>query len=108
MEMETETLIWLGFMAILTLLIGSIIVMVIVSGVFTPIDVSTGAPYIEEVVIAYRFATGPYSNCGSYFSDSTSIGPNQQQIGIYYDEPGKVLCPQCARLVPGSSYSRRL
>ena len=53
-------------------------------------EVSTGSPFIENVTLAYKFAMGPYQNCGSIFHEVDKLAPKAVPLGIYYDNPDKV------------------
>lgn len=74
----------------LVALLMSLLALLVYSGLFSSIDVKTTKPPIGNVVIAYKDGTGPYQNCGSYFTESCSIDPTKTQIGLYYDDPEKV------------------
>ncbi|XP_067932541.1 testis-expressed protein 264-like [Watersipora subatra] len=72
------------------LLLLTLFLLLIYSGLFASVDVKTGAPPIGKAYIAYKDGSGAYKNVGSNFSESTSIAPNLKQIGFYYDDPIKV------------------
>lgn len=79
-----------GFVALLIPFLACLVALLVHSGLFTHVGVSTGKPPIGKAYLAYKDGTGPYSGVGSTFSESTSIAPNLKQIGIYYDDPAKV------------------
>ena len=62
-----------------------------VCGVLQTVEVGAGAPPIEDVVLAYKFAKGPYKNAGELFSEITRIAPKYRNLGIYYDNPNEVI-----------------
>lgn len=49
----------------------------------------TASPY-PAMLVAYRFSTGAYSNCGAYFEHVMKFAPHHKGIGIYYDNPEQV------------------
>lgn len=74
-------------LGLLALLIVTLLVLLVYSGLFASVDVKTGPPPMNKVVIAYKDGKGPYSNTGSFFSEAVSIAPDKKSIGIYYDNP---------------------
>ena len=88
--MDATVMIGLGLFALSILLIATIFVAVVYSGLFTKITVGAGKPPIENVTIAYKYSTGPYKNCGQFFTEVVSLAPKQRGIGIYYDDPKQV------------------
>uniref|UniRef100_A0A3Q0SW14 Testis expressed 264, ER-phagy receptor a n=1 Tax=Amphilophus citrinellus TaxID=61819 RepID=A0A3Q0SW14_AMPCI len=70
------------------------------SGLLSDIVIRTGPPPIRNVTIAYKFKEGPYKDCGAAYTESCSIGPKLNAIGVFYDDPkqkcryvvGSILC----------------
>lgn len=88
--METEIWLIVVFFVLLIALLGSVLGLLIHSGLFAPVDIKVKKPPIGKVVIAYKDGRGPYKECGANFSEATSIAPEKKQIGLYYDPPDKV------------------
>ncbi|XP_008408078.1 testis-expressed sequence 264 protein [Poecilia reticulata] len=82
----------------LVLTVGGLLVY---SGLLSEVVVKTGAPPIRNVTVAYKFKQGAYKDCGAAFTETYSIGPNLRPIGIFYDDPKKILPEKC-RYVVGS------
>uniref|UniRef100_A0A8C6UWK9 Testis expressed 264, ER-phagy receptor n=1 Tax=Neogobius melanostomus TaxID=47308 RepID=A0A8C6UWK9_9GOBI len=76
----------------------------IYSGLLSEVVVLTGSPPIKKITIVYKFIQGPYKNCGHVFKESHNIGPKLPLIGVFYDDPQKVLGPDC-RCAVGSVVS---
>lgn len=90
-SMDDWQLAFFSLFCLLALLL-SLFALLAYSGLFSSVDPkTTNKPPIGSVVFAYKDGTGPYQNCGSYFSDSCSIAPTKKQMGIYYDDPEKVI-----------------
>ncbi|KAK5872572.1 hypothetical protein PBY51_013257 [Eleginops maclovinus] len=75
------------------------------SGLFSDIIILTGSPPVKKITFAYKFKEGPYKDCRQLFKESHRIGPKLSSIGVYYDDPEKVLGPQCRSAV-GSILSK--
>uniref|UniRef100_A0A3Q0SPV2 Testis expressed 264, ER-phagy receptor a n=1 Tax=Amphilophus citrinellus TaxID=61819 RepID=A0A3Q0SPV2_AMPCI len=71
------------------------------SGLLSDIVIRTGPPPIRNVTIAYKFKEGPYKDCGAAYTESCSIGPKLNAIGVFYDDP-KQRPPEKCRYVVGS------
>ena len=82
---------WILLIIGLILFVGTLLGLLIFSGVLTSVDVKTGKPPIGKAHIAYKDGTGPYNTVGSFFTESTSIAPSLKAIGLYYDDPAEVL-----------------
>ena len=85
--------VWLilaGIAILLLCLLTTLVVLLVYSGLLESVEVGAGRPPIGAVVIAYKFARGPYKECGSLFCELTSIAPKNKCLGIYYDVPDKV------------------
>ena len=59
-------------------------------GLFHHIEISTGAPFITNATIVYKFAQGPYDGSSRVFGEISGLAPNAKCIGLYYDNPDKV------------------
>lgn len=84
--------IFLCLVALLILILVTLFVIAVYSGLFETVNVGAGPPPIKNVTIAYKFARGPYKNAGSYFTEITSLVPQLRCIGVYYDDPKAVCC----------------
>ena len=80
----------LALLGFVLLLVAALIAVLVYSGLFQRVDVGAGRPPIGKVVIAYKFARGPYKDVGPLFSKVSKIAPNNKCLGIYYDDPQKV------------------
>ena len=83
-------LILAGIGVLLLCFIATLVVLIVYSGVFETVDVGAGRPPIGSVVIAYKFARGPYKEVGPLFFEVAKIAPDNKALGIYYDDPQKV------------------
>ncbi|XP_054750704.2 testis-expressed protein 264 homolog [Lytechinus pictus] len=80
----------LVILALFVALILTIGLLLVYTGIFRGVDVNTGRPPIANVRVAYKFAQGPYSECGPMFSEVASLAPDLRCIGVYFDDPQKV------------------
>lgn len=71
-------------------LIATVVAFVLYSGVFSDVAIKTGSPPIKNVTIAYKFNEGSYKDCGAAYTESCSIGPKLNSIGVFYDDPKEV------------------
>ncbi|GLD64427.1 testis-expressed sequence 264 protein-like protein, partial [Lates japonicus] len=71
------------------------------SGLLTDVVIKTGPPPIRNVTIAYKFKEGSYKDCGAAYTESCSIGPKLNSIGVFYDDPKQRPSEKC-RYVVGS------
>merc|ERR1719147_627111 len=39
------------------------------------------------MTVAYKVGRGSYKGCGVIFTESYSILPHREQVGLYYDDP---------------------
>ncbi|XP_061114377.1 testis-expressed protein 264 homolog [Conger conger] len=85
---------WVVFLIIFSVLV-TLISYVLYSGLFSHINIRTGSPPIKNVTIAYKYKQGPYKECGTLFTESSSIGPKLCSIGVFYDDPKQVPSEQC-------------
>ncbi|XP_005741438.1 testis-expressed sequence 264 protein [Pundamilia nyererei] len=86
---------------LLLCLVGTVGSLLLYSGVLSDIVIKTGPPPIRNVTIAYKFKEGPYKDCGAAYTESCSIGPKLNAIGVFYDDP-KQRPPEKCRYVVGS------
>lgn len=63
---------------------------ILYSGLFSEVNIKTGSPPIRNVTIAYKFQEGPYKDVGALYTETCSIGPKLNCIGVFYDDPDKV------------------
>ncbi|GAB1608693.1 testis-expressed protein 264-like [Argonauta hians] len=85
-----ETLLIWGILGLLLGILLSIFALLVYSGLFYNIQISTGRPPIGEIVVAYKFGRGPYKDAGHLFSEVVRLAPYKKTIGIYYDDPKQV------------------
>ena len=89
--MESFTLIIIVAIFLLSLLfLGTVVILIIYSGLLYQITIGTGKPPIKGVTIAYKFNRGPYKEAGAIFSEVSGIAPDNLCLGLYYDDPEKV------------------
>ena len=88
--MESWLYIVCAIVALLVLLLLTLLGVAVYSGLLHNIQIDVGKPHISNVTIAYKFCRGPYTNCGSVFTEAYSLAPTLQNIGIYYDAPCEV------------------
>ena len=78
--------------ALLIVMVLTLIWILLYSGVFDSLDdIGTGKPPLGQTVIAYKFQEGPYNEAGQVFTEAAIISPKNKAIGIYYDDPQKVV-----------------
>ncbi|XP_017271163.1 testis-expressed protein 264 [Kryptolebias marmoratus] len=75
--------------------------LLVYSGLLSDVVVKTGPPPIRNVTVAYKFKEGSYKDCGAAFTESCSVGPKLDSIGVYYDDP-RQRPPESCRYVVGS------
>jgi len=85
--METWLYLVCAILAMTLLILLTLFGVAVYSGLFYDIQCGVGKPPISNVTVAYKFARGPYSNCGSLFTEATSLAPKLRCIGLYYDDP---------------------
>jgi len=68
-------------------LIVTIIWLLKVSGLFTPIKIKISQPSFEFLTIVYKFQQGDYSKSADIFKDILNYSPSHSTIAIYYDSP---------------------
>lgn len=88
--MDEITLILVAIFVLFLLLCFSISALLYTCGLLSSVDVGTGAPPIKDVVVAYKFAKGPYKYAGDLFNEVARVMPDFTPIGIYYDDPKEV------------------
>ena len=85
-EMDT----WIFAGVIVLIIVAAILAYLNYCGLFHGVEISTGAPFIQNVTFAYKFAKGPYENSGFIFCEASKLAPKAKALGIYYDNPDKV------------------
>jgi len=76
--------------ALIGVIFATIIGILYYSGLFDNVEeVGTGKPYVNQVVIAYKFQKGPYKEAGPIFTEAAIISSQNKALGIYYDDPRK-------------------
>lgn len=87
----SDFLVWsvIGFF-LLALLLLSISVYVVYSGLLTEIHISTGPSPVKSITVAYKYREGPYRESGLLFAESCRIAPELPTVGVFYDDPKKV------------------
>ncbi|KAM4588209.1 testis-expressed protein 264 [Odontesthes bonariensis] len=76
-------------------------VLLVYSGLLSDVVIKTGPPPIRNVTIAYKFKEGSYKDCGAGYTETCSIGPKLNSIGVFYDDPKQRPSEKC-RYVVGS------
>ncbi|XP_075966503.1 testis-expressed protein 264 isoform X2 [Anarhichas minor] len=71
------------------------------SGLLSDVIIKTGPPPVRNVTIAYKFREGSYKDCGAAYTESCSIGPKLNTVGVFYDDPKQRPAEKC-RYVVGS------
>ncbi len=66
-------------------LIATIIWLLKVSGLFTPIKLTIAQPSFEFLTIVYKFQQGDHSKSADIFKDILNYSPSHSTIAIYYD-----------------------
>ena len=85
---EVDLIIGILIFFVVICLLLTIFALLYVSGIFHQVQVGTGKPPIGQVIIAYKFAKGPYKESGHLFTELCSrLKPEQKCLGIYYDDP---------------------
>jgi len=87
--MELSTMLWVCI-ALAALVLLTIVVFLGHLGLFSDVEVKSGAPPFKELTICYKFKRGPYKGCGHLFTEIYSIAPELKTIGLYYDDPEQV------------------
>ena len=75
------------FVATFVLLLLTIFVYLLYSGLFYSVTVSTSDTKYGPMTFAYKTHKGPYKNVGDIFTESYILVPDREQLGIYYDDP---------------------
>ena len=81
----------LGIIGLAVALLLTLAILVFYTGLFDGVEVKTGRPPVASIRVAYKFATGPYKDCSYLFTEVISIVPKLRSIGVYYDDPKKVI-----------------
>lgn len=85
-------------------LLVTVVAFVLYSGIISDVAIKTGSPPIRNVTIAYKFKEGSYKDCGAVYTESCSIGPKLNSIGVFYDDPKERPAEKC-RYAVGSILS---
>ncbi|KAJ8046306.1 hypothetical protein HOLleu_04934 [Holothuria leucospilota] len=85
-----EDVIFLGIVGLVVALLLTILTLLWYTGVFSTVDVSSGKPPYGAMQIAYKYATGPYKECGPLFTELHNLVPDLKLCGVYYDDPNMV------------------
>uniref|UniRef100_T1IT36 Testis-expressed sequence 264 protein n=1 Tax=Strigamia maritima TaxID=126957 RepID=T1IT36_STRMM len=88
--MEAELNLVLAILGVLLLLFLTIFGLLVHSGLFTKFEIRAGKPPFDNLLVAYRFARGPYKNAGNLFTEVHLLAPSLKTIGVYYDDPQEV------------------
>lgn len=88
--MDSSVLLLLAVFAIFVLLAVTALALAVYSGLLHDIKVGTGKPPVGKFTVAYKFARGPYKDCGSLFTEACSLAPTLRCFGVYYDDPHEV------------------
>ncbi|MCI4389957.1 hypothetical protein PGIGA_G00117130 [Pangasianodon gigas] len=96
----SDFVVWsvIGFF-LLALLLVTLAVYVVYSGLLTEIHISTGSSPVRSITVAYKYREGPYQESGLLFAESCRIAPELPTVGVYYDDPNKVPGPKCRSAV---------
>ena len=88
--MADITLILIGIGVLLLMILLTLFGVLVYSGLFHRVDVGAGPPHVQNLIVAYKFARGPYKNSGHIFTELSNIAPDNRYIGVYYDDPYQV------------------
>ncbi|XP_059800524.1 testis-expressed protein 264 homolog [Hypanus sabinus] len=85
----------LSLLALITLLLtflllATLLALALYSGLLAKVSVRSGPSPFGALTLAYKYKQGPYREGGHLFTESTSIAPKLNCIGIYYDDPQQV------------------
>jgi len=89
-RMDPSTILFIGIAAISLSILATLFFYAVHCGLLCDITVGTGKPAVKSLTIAYKFARGPYKDCGSIFTEACSLAPSLRTVGVYYDDPRKV------------------
>jgi len=76
---------WLLLTVILLIL--TVFIYLVYSGLLFSVEVSTSETLYGPMTFAYKTHIGPYKNVGEIFTESFCLLPDNEQLGIYYDDP---------------------
>ncbi|XP_013864503.1 testis-expressed sequence 264 protein [Austrofundulus limnaeus] len=83
----SDFILLLLIIVLLLCLVVTVVGLLVYSGLLSDVEIKTGPPPIRNVTIAYKFKEGSYKDCGAAFTESCSIGPKLDSIGVFYDDP---------------------
>ncbi|KAK2705328.1 hypothetical protein QYM36_017389 [Artemia franciscana] len=101
--MEEENLVFY-FIFLVLCLIATVGGYFVYSGLLYAVNVETKQKVLKNFRVAYKFARGPYKECGHLFTEAHSVAPNLKTFAIYYDNPQQV-APHSLRYCVGSVLS---
>lgn len=88
--MEVDFVLAVGIVSILIALFLTVLAYLTYSGLFFDIEIKASKPPFGTLTVAYKFARGPYKNCGQLFTEVHNLVPELKCIGVYYDDPEEV------------------
>ncbi|XP_031706046.1 testis-expressed protein 264 [Anarrhichthys ocellatus] len=97
----SDIILVLLLLVLLVCLIVTVGGLLIYSGLLSDVIIKTGPPPVRNVTIAYKFREGSYKDCGAAYTESCSIGPKLNTVGVFYDDPKQRPAEKC-RYVVGS------
>lgn len=80
----------IGIVILIIIIVFSVLIYAILSGLLEPILVKTIEKYSCKGFYLYKTHQGDYSEAGPHFTETNSINPGLQKIAIYYDDPKRV------------------
>lgn len=86
----SDFILLLLIIVLLLCLVVTVVGLLVYSGLLSDVEIKTGPPPVRNVTIAYKFKEGSYKDCGAAFTESCSIGPKLDSIGVFYDDPRQV------------------
>ncbi|KAM3870112.1 testis-expressed protein 264-like [Diretmus argenteus] len=101
---------WVSLWVVITLLLSllGVVGLVLTPGLLSVININiqTGSPPIKNITFAYKFKEEeePYKSCVQLLQESRSIGPTLSCVGVFYDDPKKMVAQRC-RCAVGSILS---
>lgn len=85
-----EDVIFLGIIGLVVALALTILSLLWYSGAFLSVEVRSEKPPFANLKLAYKFAVGPFKDCGPLFTELQILAPDLKTCAIYYDDPKKV------------------
>jgi len=75
------------FLAATIVLLMTLLLFLVTAGLFTSIQIKTTDSKLGPMVVAYKTSVGPYKKAADLYTESWSLLPTREQIGLYYDDP---------------------